>query len=544
MLDIFRRESSGVYFSSRGFVIVQQHGGKLQDFSCFPYPPALLSHVTGTEDIFQVFQNNMVELVAFMQKALRDSRVETNSVVVALPSKDLIIRFFEMPQIPRSEVVAGINFEMKKYVPFKVEDLSYDFQYRVRPRANILEVILCGMRREGLNRYQSLFKQLNLDVVACEPSLFSLFRFLAVRGKIAGNKSYVILEVDEDEADILIVDKGFPYFTRDIRLLGFGKGPGTERDTEGMLYRLVNEVRVSMDYFRRQFMKKDVDEMLILSRQGTPEWGEHFHRELGLKTQIVPAKEFFKGKDVPEDMIFDVFKACGASCRHLRSSLITLNLAKPEKFDAVQAVVSGLSSGLSGQSADQMLRNFISESRESLIRGAIIGAVLVAIGYGIGFSKLYPLEKELQTKTVVQPPFMPGLDLTSLETIEQSERDLISKKKAWTDAIDATKPQDILIQLPHLFPKGVWAVRIYFSSQNKYLELECASYHEERRQRLELMNEFLRRLKADEAFCKEYAHIELLSYREKDMGEGKSYLTFKIVCSTKTLKDDYGQGTY
>ncbi len=532
MFELFGKESAGVYFSARGFVIVQQRGGKLQNFSCFPYPEAVRSQASGTEDIFQVFQNNMVELVAFMQKALRDSRVDTRSIVVALPSKDLIIRFFEMPQIPKSEVVAGINFEMKKYIPFKVEDLSYDFQYRTRPRANILEVILCGMRREGLNRYQNLFKQLNLDVVAFEPSLFSLFRLLVVHGKIAGNKSYVILEVDDDEADILIVDKGFPYFTRDIRLLGFGKGGAAEHDTEGMLYRLVNEVRVSMDYFRRQFMKKDVDEMLILSRQGTPQWGEHFHRELGLKTQVLPAKDFFKGKDVPDDMIFDVFKACGASSRHLRSSLITLNLAKPEKFDAVSAVMAGLS----GQNAEEVILNFVQDSRESLIRGAVIGAVLVAVGYGMGFSKLYPLEKELQAKTVEQPPFMPGLDLSSLETIEQSERELITKKKSWMDAIDAAKSQELLIRLPHLLPQGVWVVRIFFSSENQYLDLECASYDEEPRRRLALMNDFLSRLKEDATIGKEYGNIKLVSYREKDE-DGVAFLTFRVVCSSEKKRD-------
>jgi len=540
MIDLFSKESAGVYFSARGFVIVQQRAGKLQNFSCFPYPEAIRSQAMGTDDVFQIFQNNMVELVAFMQKALRDSRVDARSAVVALPSKDLIIRFFEMPQIPRSEILAGINFEMKKYVPFKVEDLSYDCQYRVRPRANILEVILCGMRREGLGRYQNLFKQLNLDVAAFEPSLFSLFRLLAVRGKMANSKSYVILEVDEDEADILIVDKGFPYFTRDIRLLGFGAAGVEKPDTEGMLYRLVNEVRVSMDYFRRQFMKKDIDEMLILGRQDAVNWGDHFHRELGLKTQVLLAQDFFKDKDIPDDMIFDVFKAFGASSRSLRPSLITLNLVKPEKHDAVSVVVAGLS----GKNADQILTGLVTESRQSLINGAVIGAVLVAIGYGIGFSKLYPMEKDLQAKTVVQPPFLSGVDISSLETIEQSERELISQKKSWSDAADSAREEDLLARLPRLLPKGVWVVRIYFSMENKYLEMECASYHQEARQRQKLMNDFLSTLSKDEVFAKEFAHMELVSYRENSERDS-AYLAFKIVCSsTKAGSSNAGSSSF
>jgi len=536
MFELFGKDTAGVYFSSRGFVIVQQRGGKLQNFSCIPYPEAIRAQSSGTEDIFQVFANNMVELVAFMQKALRDSHVDTRKIVVALPSKDLIIRFFEMPQIPKSEIVAGINFEMKKYVPFKVEDLSYDFQHRVRPRANILEVILCGMRREGLNRYQNLFKQLSLDVVAFEPSLFSLFRLLAVRGKISSNKSYVILEVDEDEADILIVDKGFPYFTRDIRLVGVGRSSGGQKDAEGMLDRLVNEVRVSMDYFRRQFMKKDVDEMLILAREGAKEWGEHFHRELGLKAQVVAANDFFAGKDVPDDMIFDVFKACGAASRHLRSSLITLNLAKPEKSDTMANVFGGLQN----QNAEQALINFVQDSKDSLVKGGIIGAILMAVGYGIGFSKLYPLEKDLMAKTVVQPPFLPGVDLSTKESIEQSESNLISKKKSWGDAIKSTEAQDVVIRIARLLPRGVWALRIYHNIENEYLELECASYDAEPRRRLDLMNTFLAQLNEDERFGDIFTHIELVSYREKK-AKDTIYLAFKVVCTASSSKQ---RGTY
>ncbi|MGE5279643.1 MAG: pilus assembly protein PilM [Deltaproteobacteria bacterium] len=536
MFDLLTKECAGIYFSPRGFVVVTQKGGRLKDYSCFPYPESCLSKTAGTEDVFQVFQNNMVELIAFMQKSLRESRVDASNVVGALPSKDLIIRFFEMPQIPKSEVVAGINFEMKKYVPFKAEDLSYDFQYRVRPRANILEVILCGMRREGLNRYANLFKQLNLDVTAFEPSLFSLYRLLAVRGKLASSKSYVILEVDKDEADILIVDKGFPYFTRDIRLLGFDKEEG--RDTEGMLGRLVNEVRVSLDYFRRQFMKKDVDEMLLVGRPEAAGWGDSFHRELGLKTIFYSSEDFFKGKDIPDDMLFDVFKACGAASRRLRPSLITLNLAKAEKSDAMANMLAGLSE----KNAEKLLLDFLTDSRDSLIRGAMIGAVVVAMGYGVGFSKLYPLKKELEAKTIQQPPLLPGLDFSTLESIEQGEIDLLAKQRSWNDAIAMAKETDLLGHLPHLVPDGVWVMRIFYSVENKYLELECAAYDAEPRQRQELMNAFLARLKEDDVFKKEFANIELVSYREK-MERDATYLSFKIVCSSSKTRMTYGGGT-
>ena len=152
--NLFKQDLSGIAFSSKGVVIVQQGGGKAKNYLSLPYP-SFGDESSGilSDDIFEIFKDKEIELLAFMQKAIRDSRLDTRDVVVALPPKDLIIRFFEMPNIPRSEVLAGINFEMKKYIPFKIEELAYDFQYRVKQKANIIEVILCGIRQAPLEKY-------------------------------------------------------------------------------------------------------------------------------------------------------------------------------------------------------------------------------------------------------------------------------------------------------------------------------------------------------------------------------------------------------
>ena len=531
-INLFKKELAGIYFSSKGVVIVQQSAGKIKNQLCIPYP-SLAQEAGGvlSDDIFEIFKNKEIELVAFLQKALRDSKLDTTDVVVALPPKDLIIRFFEMPNIPKSEVLAGINFEMKKYIPFKIEELAYDFQYRVKQKANIIEVILCGMRQAPLERYVNLFSQLNLQPVAFEPGLFSLFRLLVIKSVISAQKSYVVLDFDREEANILIAEKGFPYFTRDIKLVSTLGAVKSQDEFDTALFRLINEVRVSLDYYRRQFMKKEVDEMIIIANKSYSGWTDNFSKELGLRVDFIALNDLLKIKDAREEMLSDFSKSFGASLRIERPSLVTLNLGKAkEKASKISLALTGVT----GQSLGQLALDLFRESKPALFKGGVIGLIAILIGYGIGFSKLFPLEKEFAAATVQQPPLLPGIDLSTLESIQASENFLVEKEDALKELIDQSYPfYKKMAILPKLMPFGVWLNSLSYSKEAKMLFLSCASYAEEEKTRSDHMNRFIQNLKSDTEFMKDLPSIELKSYKESG-SEGISYLQFDVACSKKS----------
>jgi len=527
--NLFKQDLSGITFSSKGVVIVQQSGGKAKNYLSFPYPsfgaesPGILS-----DDIFEIFKDNEIELLAFLQKAIRDSRLDTRDVVVALPPKDLIIRFFEMPNIPRSEILAGINFEMKKYIPFKIEELSYDFQYRIKQKANIIEVILCGIRQAPLERYVNLFSQLDLNPVAFEPALFSLFRLLVIKNRLSKQSSYLVLEFDKQEANILITEKSFPYLTRDIKLTSNLGASKTQEDFDAALFRLINEVRVSLDYYKRQFMKKDVDEMIVISNKNSSSWVDHFSKELGLKVNFIDFENLSKIQNVDEEMLSDFCKALGASLRIERPFLVTLNLGKGKEKPSKASLALRM---VAGQNLERLILNFLKDSKVALTKGCIIGALAIILGYGIGFSKLFPLQKDFATITVVQPPFLPGLDLSSLESIQSSENSLLEKQRIFINLIDGYHPiYKKLSLLPKLFPSGVWLDSITYDREAVQLVLGCSSYNEDEKARAENMNNFIENLKNSPDFKNDFSFVELKSYRETS-GRGVNYLQFDVTCS-------------
>lgn len=532
-IDSFlKRELAGIAFGSTGVVIVEQSSGKIKNFLSLPYPvqddPNAPARPFASEDIFSIFGGKEEELAAFLQKLIRDSKVDVSNVVVSLPPKDLIVRFFEMPNLPKSEVMAGITFEMKKYIPFKIEELAFDFQYRLRPKSNIIEVILCGMRQDPLDRYLNLLKTVNLSGASFEPGLFSLFRLLVVRNKINSQLSHVILDFDDMEANILIAEKGFPYFTRDIRLQASASGSVAE-ERESILFRLINEVRVSVDYYKRQFLKKDIDEMIIVSHKGFEGWEEHFTKELGIKATFVGLEDLLKINDLPPLMASYAAKAFGASLKAVRPSLVTLNLAR-SKEKSRGAMPAFAIPGISGEGLEETVLGFLKDFKGALAKGIGIGFLILVVGYGMAFSKIFPLEKEYAAAVVQQPPLLPGVDVSSLEGVQASESSLLSGERVMREEIDQYHPfYKRLIRLTEMMPDGVWLSSLTFMASPASLNLDCNAYAEEEKQRAGNINQFVMNLKEDEEFSSVFKTIELRSYRETSQGT-YVFMKFSVDC--------------
>jgi len=528
LANLLRRDFAGIYFGAKGVSFVQLTSGRIKNFLVQPYPVAEGSESHPSEDIFEFFKDREMELIAFLQKGLRDSKMDATTAVISLPPKDLIIRFFEMPNIPHSEIAAGINFEIKKYIPFKIEELAFDYQYNVKAKANIIEVILCGMKQAPLDSYSNLLQQVNFTAQAYEPGLFSLFRFLVVKGKINNQKSYVILEFNKEGANILITEKGFPYFTRDIRLTtAGGQEAAHTEDLDGQMFRLINEVRVSLDYYRRQFLKKEVDEMIVISSMATSNLIDHFSKELGLKVNLLNLAELVQAEGVVPEMLPDLVKAYGAALRPERPTLITLNLLRQR-----EKAKAGGGASFSGENIQEVATVFLLENKPALAKGGIIGIIILVLGYGLGFAKLFPLEREKSLATVQTLPLLPGIDLSSLEGVQASETQYLAQERDLRDLIDK-KPRlyKKLLNLSKLLPEGVWISKMAYIEDGTMM-LDCHVYAPEEKTRQQKMNKFVTDLRNDPEFQRTFATIQLNAWREGTLNYPT--IDFEVVCYTKS----------
>ncbi|HNW39520.1 MAG TPA: pilus assembly protein PilM, partial [Candidatus Omnitrophota bacterium] len=247
--------SLGIYFGIKDINLVETNGTKIINNIRLPHPKLEISELE--EKI-----PTDVKIMALLKDAFRSYRINANEATFCISGQDLVIRTFEIPLLPLSELRSGVNFEAKKYIPFKLEDLDYDFQAFFNKKNKTSLVLFVGIKKEILSNYISFAKQLNLKINALEYSAFSVLRFLKLAG-ISDNGVVASLCFDlnnEDEANFTVFENGFSLFSRDF---DFAVEPaGFEETAESDLVKkqdkLKNEIRVSFDYYNRKFPDREV----------------------------------------------------------------------------------------------------------------------------------------------------------------------------------------------------------------------------------------------------------------------------------------------
>ena len=207
--------SLGIYFGPKTITIVEANGKRLINNI------RISQSAISSGDLEEKVPPELKTVTLFKDQ-LGKAKIEATEATVSLSGKDLIIRTFDLPTLPREELNSAINFEVRKYIPFKVEDLISDFQVKKIDRYKRKSLVLfVGIKKETLDNYISMLSQLDLKIDSIEYSAFSVLRLLKlanVRDKgVVGMLNIDLME--EDEVNFMVLEDGFPLFSRDITLV-------------------------------------------------------------------------------------------------------------------------------------------------------------------------------------------------------------------------------------------------------------------------------------------------------------------------------------
>lgn len=518
---MFRKKATGIFLGSEGVSIVETSEiGKIKNYIYNSYPKDITKPAgpaTPKDNIFDVFLDNEVEIVAFLQRSIRDSRVnlENNEICVCIPNRDLIVRFFEIPHIPKKDLNASIGFEIKKYIPFRTEEITYDYQ--TRPQKNIIEILFAGIKNEDLQKYKSILAQLKVNIVAIEPSQFSILRLLKIKKMVSNREAVVIAELERGEGIISIIDNGIPTFSRDIKIASVPEA--TESDTETISFRIINEVRVSIDYFRRQFLKKGIERILLLSKEESKDLINTFNKELGIPIQYKNPDDVF---GIKEEHSLSLAKALGASHRASRPSSLIISLGKKEKVVS-KALFS------SQQIISETLAEILDIPKATIIKGISFIVLALALIFIWGNLKIKPLSEEFnairQKANSILTDEAKGLDVETLNSRMQVSKDKLN-------AIKGAFQKDFIISekldvLPNLMPEGLWVEEVSFDKDNKSLYLRGVVFRENDKQAAEAPYTFVSNLKNSPLFFNKVKSISAKSLRS-DIQNNYKVIRFEI----------------
>jgi type IV pilus assembly protein PilM len=138
-----------IYFGPKAISLVESEGKKIINNILVPQTTVISSS-------FEEKVPDEIKIATLLKDELRKKNIETKQANIILPGKDLIIRTFHMPVLPPSELFNAVRFEAKKYIPFKIEELVCDFQFRLDKSNRKNFVLFVGIKKEILDKYMSI----------------------------------------------------------------------------------------------------------------------------------------------------------------------------------------------------------------------------------------------------------------------------------------------------------------------------------------------------------------------------------------------------
>jgi hypothetical protein len=506
----------GIYFGPKFITLVETEGFKVINRVNIP-----LQRISGTGLEEKIPEE--IKVAAAIKDELRKNNIEAKEANLVLLGRDLIIRTFHMPVLPLTELGAAVRFEAKKYIPFKVEELVYDFQVFL-DRANHKNLVLfVGLKKESLNKYTAIFNQLNIKIASVEYAGFSILRLLQL-ARIREKGIFVVLDIDlveEDEVNFIVLENGFPLFSRDIILSGEAGlseyGGPAKVDLAQSLEKLKVEMRISLDFYLRKFPTKNISSIVVIAPEDYRQEVESFVRERGLEVKFVDSRKF---PDRPMVFSLGYFKAYAANLKKNLKSVIKIDLSstRVKQQGLEQRVVAAAPFAL-----DLKIN----------VKVVLLSLAVIFAPFVVNFYRQQPMRSEIATILGSHPlvkTVKPDLGVDELNSIDSKYKEkvkvisgILRKRMFITGALDS---------IPRIIPEGLWLRELNFRkavNDSAVLTIKGSCYMADNDKERKLINKFLKDLKSDRNFNRNFKEINILSLGQEQ--KGKSILTgFVIEC--------------
>ncbi|MFH1479620.1 MAG: pilus assembly protein PilM [Candidatus Omnitrophota bacterium] len=263
-------------------------------------------------------------IIEAIQRLFKEQKMKPGNIVAAISNEDVMVRYFQMPKMPKHEWDSAIQFEAKRYIPFHMDEVAFDYQVmRGRISAANIEVLFIAVRENIISKFITLLEESGVTCSAIEPSSFSLLRALNEAGQIDSSINTALVNIERNMANIVVLRKGTPYIIRDIPLEDVSSGQ-TEKNNL-VFEKLLGEVKLSFDFYEKQFPSEIIDKIILHSTTPIQNWHEVLGKELQVPVEV---GEPFRGIRVKDDEEIPSNLACayGLALRAISDSFLGVNL--------------------------------------------------------------------------------------------------------------------------------------------------------------------------------------------------------------------------
>ena len=505
------KRSVGLYIGTSSVSVMELKGGRR---------PQLLRY--GLARISPEVKGKKEERIAkAILKALDESEIKAKEVITTLPPEDVTVRYFRMARLPKREWDKGVRFEAKKYIPFKLEEITSDFQVAAPRGAKEMGVTFVAAEKSALTQHLSILQKVGLKAKVIEAAPFSLMSVFHLTKEIEKGKTTAIVNINVEGATISILKDKVLYLTRTVTLAKAPEEPG-----KLVFENLLSELNLSFDYYKKHFPGEKVEKMILCGEGSFEGWDELLGRELNLPVTVGDFRRGIqKADEVPTEVVPKLAVCCGLALRGLVRPPVKVDLFLRKEAVPVAAPLP-----------KEQIRKIIS------IEVVACGLLLLAIYFGM-FTQVAKVRRQLDEVRAARPTIKAKLmvDLLSVKELGKFRDGLTERLEVLQTLIDRRVYWTLkLNELAKVMPEGTWLKRISLEERamergrivERSLTLEGGAYSTDKSKEMEMVNGLLPTLRDDEPFFKGFQTIELSSIKTGKLGEFE-VTNFTIKCSVR-----------
>ena len=157
-----------------------------------------------------------------LREVLATAGIRTRHAVASVNGQVAIVREVRMPKLPPAEVKAAARFEVERYLPYPIAEVTYDtfvvgeFKDNGNTR---LDVLVAAARTDVLTQHVTALRAAGLEPEILDVEPFALARAMTVGGKQAQSKILIYIHIGAENTGIVIADGQVP---RVMRTVAFG----------------------------------------------------------------------------------------------------------------------------------------------------------------------------------------------------------------------------------------------------------------------------------------------------------------------------------
>ncbi|MBI3324219.1 MAG: pilus assembly protein PilM [Candidatus Omnitrophica bacterium] len=478
-----------------------------------------------------------------IRQTLDSCRISAKEMAVSVPGRDVLLRSFNLPLLPKSELEQAIQFEVRKYIPFKAEELAWGYYAEEQRAQKRIGVVFVGIRQERYQRILGWCEGARVKPVLIEAQSVSLARLTPETPAGPEQEFTGLVDAEHDAAHIVIARNQVPYFARDVDLtqpIGASPEPGSptpEQSGDPRHELLLSEIRLSCDYFTRENPNASIARLLVFGpRELVETWVGNFGQQLPYPVTVgsLPVDARDGSQMSPEQAA-----AVGLMFRSVKSPAGKLEfLAKRAEMPSViKARFSGMPALLEAFSPRRLIGPFVSAS--------ILALCTVLLGSWLENEHINLAVQHLRETIGAFPDAgygLRGLPMTQLQQIQQqTEKQLGFLRRVIGQRVPVTERLDALAKA---LPEGIWLDSLTYQDrldtvaqrQPMSVSLKAGCFLPATGRELTVIGEFVQKLKKDSRFFQGLAGSQLGEIAvARDSTRRYSFRTFLLTCAAEAL---------